>query len=285
LRAVCKKCNLEFKVRYDTHFRTDRPNPTGCPDCGRKNGNAKKSKGYEEFVKQAIEKHGDTYDYSKVVYKNNNTEVTIICKTHGEFIQRPTHHLIGQGCNNCANIKRRDAQLSSTPEFVEKATKMHDGYYTYPNTKYVDADTQIEIECKFHGPFLQVPRSHLSGAGCYKCGKYKTEECCREIFKELGYKTEKGRPTFLGSLELDGYNAELKLGWEYNGIQHEKHIPFFHKTVKDFEDQKQRDVLKIERCNTHGVCLIVIPSKYTHTDKIELRKYIETEVANKYVKK
>ena len=37
----------------------------------------------EEFIKRAIEKHGDRYDYSKVDYKNIGTKVTIICPIHG----------------------------------------------------------------------------------------------------------------------------------------------------------------------------------------------------------
>ena len=32
----------------------------------------------EEFIKEAVMVHGNKYDYSKVVYVNNNTNVEII---------------------------------------------------------------------------------------------------------------------------------------------------------------------------------------------------------------
>ena len=47
-----------------------------------------------DFIKKAIEVHGDKYDYSKVEYINNSTKVCIICPIHGDFWQRPRNHLI-----------------------------------------------------------------------------------------------------------------------------------------------------------------------------------------------
>lgn len=56
----------------------------------------------EEFIERAKAVHGDSYDYSKVVYVNASTKVCIICKKHGEFWQRPSHHTDGRGCTKCA---------------------------------------------------------------------------------------------------------------------------------------------------------------------------------------
>jgi len=55
----------------------------------------------EYFTNQAIEVHGDKYDYSKVDFKNNNSNVKILCNEHGEFEQIPYHHLAGHGCIKC----------------------------------------------------------------------------------------------------------------------------------------------------------------------------------------
>ena len=52
----------------------------------------------EEFIKKAREVHGDKYDYSKVEYVNSATKICIICKEHGEFMQRASHHTDGRGC-------------------------------------------------------------------------------------------------------------------------------------------------------------------------------------------
>lgn len=39
----------------------------------------------EEFIAEAKQVHGDKYDYSKVVYIDANTKVSIICPIHGGF--------------------------------------------------------------------------------------------------------------------------------------------------------------------------------------------------------
>ena len=60
-----------------------------------------KKKTTEEFIKEAKEINGNKYDYSKVVYVNQLTEVCIICPIHGEFWQKPKNHLKGRGCPKC----------------------------------------------------------------------------------------------------------------------------------------------------------------------------------------
>ena len=79
----CEK-HGEFNVRPKTFLKG-----SGCPLC-------KKEK---DFIKAAIEKHGNKYDYSKVVYKNYRTPVCIIDRERGEFWQKPSKHLNGIGNN------------------------------------------------------------------------------------------------------------------------------------------------------------------------------------------
>ena len=51
----------------------------------------------EEFIIKARIVHGWKYDYSKAEYKNNSTKICIICPEHGEFWQKPNHHIQGAG--------------------------------------------------------------------------------------------------------------------------------------------------------------------------------------------
>ncbi len=61
----------------------------------------------EEFVSRSRVVHGDKYDYSKVVYVNDNTNIVIVCKKCGiAFPQRPRHHLEGAGCPQCARERQ-----------------------------------------------------------------------------------------------------------------------------------------------------------------------------------
>jgi hypothetical protein len=60
---------------------------------------------FDEFIKLAKEKFGDRYDYSKVVFINDNTSVEIICSKHSSFWQKPSGHLKSKhGCFRCSRI-------------------------------------------------------------------------------------------------------------------------------------------------------------------------------------
>lgn len=74
----------------------------GCPKCGNVRSNVSKQLNTEQFIAKAKLVHGNKYDYSKVVYVNYDTPVTIICPVHGEFKQTPDAHLQGKGCNSCS---------------------------------------------------------------------------------------------------------------------------------------------------------------------------------------
>ena len=58
----------------------------------------------KKFIRKALRKHGDRYDYSNVVYIKSDEKVEIICRVEGHlnFLQEPCNHLQGQGCKKCA---------------------------------------------------------------------------------------------------------------------------------------------------------------------------------------
>ena len=68
-------------------------------------------------------------------------------------------------------------------------------------------------------------------------------------------------------MQLDGYNSELGLAFEYQGKQHYVSGSWFHKTKKAHDDQTRRDREKAILCKKHGVTLIVVP--YTERRRIE----------------
>ena len=98
---VCIICpeHGEFWQNPYTHY-----NGQGCPKCGIIKRSKTQSKSTEKFIKQAIEVHGNKYDYSKTNYINSHHLVSIICPEHGEFWQNPTYHLSGCGCQKCGMI-------------------------------------------------------------------------------------------------------------------------------------------------------------------------------------
>lgn len=78
----------------------------GCKWCKRDAQKELYKMGREAFIEKARKKHGDKYDYSKVVYVNNKTNVTVICPKHGPFEVAPQDHLQGMnGCPKCSTSK------------------------------------------------------------------------------------------------------------------------------------------------------------------------------------
>ena len=121
------------------------------------------------FIKKAVKKHGGRYDYSKVEYINCRIKVIIICNEHGEFMQRPSSHLNGYGCEKCGKSIHKQKLTYTTDIFIEKAKIIHKDTYDYSKVKYINNKTKVSIICKIHGNFMQTPQSHLNGSGCKKC--------------------------------------------------------------------------------------------------------------------
>lgn len=129
----------------------------------------------EYFINQAREIHGDKYDYSlvKIIKTYDKMKVKIICKKHGVFEQRTDMHLQNQGCPKCGKLKHDNSLKCTKEKFIEKANIKHSNKYTYDLTNYINLSTKIDIICPIHGIFKQIPNSHLSGKGCFKCRNIK----------------------------------------------------------------------------------------------------------------
>jgi hypothetical protein len=112
----------------------------------------------------------------------------------------------------------------------------------------------------------------------------KGEIECRRVLQHLFKKPfYKARPDFLrnpvtgGSfnLELDCFDAQLRIAVEYNGIQHYQYVPYFHKNKEAFTNQKYRDFMKAQKCKDAGVLLISVP--YT-VEPHNIKKHLENEL-------
>ena len=115
-------------------------------------------------------------------------------------------------------------------------------------------------------------------------GESKGETECRRVLQHIFNKPFiKARPDFLRNevtgnnfnLELDCFNEELELAVEYNGIQHYKYTPYFHKSYEHFLNQKYRDYIKKTMCKEADIILIEVP----YTVKIQdIYKFLRLEL-------
>jgi hypothetical protein len=107
-----------------------------------------------------------------------------------------------------------------------------------------------------------------SGTRCPECSRLRSETLCKKCFEEWftdgkqDYKFTKQRPKFLQGLELDGFHEPSKLAFEYNGEQHYRYIPYYHKTMDGFLKQQERDKLKYSLCKENNIKLCIIPYTY-----------------------
>lgn len=118
------------------------------------------------FIMRAESIHGNKYDYSKSVYVDYRTLLSITCKIHNHlFYQTPDNH-IGKkrGCPICGGTKQK-----TTKEFIADAIAIHGNVYDYSEVNYVSNKIKVRIICPVHGIFEQKPNDHLSGSGCVLC--------------------------------------------------------------------------------------------------------------------
>lgn len=149
----------EFSIRPYHHL-----SGVGCKSCAlKKRATTKINNSKQKFEVKSREKHGNKYCYNKVEYIRHDLPVTITCSIHGDFIQTPTSHLSGRGCQKCAK-KFMDLEY-----FIEKSREKHSNKYLYEKVFYNGVINNVIIICPIHGEFKQTPKSHLDGAGCRKC--------------------------------------------------------------------------------------------------------------------
>ena len=97
-------------------------------------------------------------------------------------------------------------------------------------------------------------KSSRRGSWCPICSQSISEKVCRAIFENL-FNTNFPQKKFAwlvcknrNMMHLDGYNSDYRLAFEYNGAQHYKFIPSWHKTKENFEKVKARDESKKKLC-------------------------------------
>lgn len=148
----------------------------------------------DEFIKKAIEIHGNKYDYSLVNYINNSTLVKIICKEHGIFEQRPADHLYNQGCSGCVVTGFN----TNTPSIIYyiKFTKDENCLYKIGITNST-AKRRLVTMAVYSGWKSTIIREFH-----FKNGRqaFEYEQMCHTKFKEFQY---------LGENIMDNGNTEL----------------------------------------------------------------------------
>jgi len=155
------------------------------------------------FIEKASALHGNKYDYSKAIYINNKTLITVICTIHGEFYIRPSSHIEvrtcrgeseAQGCQECWKEKARWTE----EKILECAKKFK---------------TRSEFQNKSKGAYLSALRKGILEKVCAHMerqiaprGHWDLKNCQAEAEK---YESRSEFQNASGS----AYNSALEHGW------------------------------------------------------------------------
>lgn len=162
----------------------------------------------------------------------------------------------GHWCKKCS-----DNSFRFTIEHCQKLAQRNNGECL--STTYKTAHGKYRWRCdKGHiwtARYSDIQKGHW----CFKCrrGFGLAEENVLTIIERLtGWKFAKVRPAFLKGysshpMELDGYNEEHRIAFEYQGEYHYKPI---HGEAK-LRGTKRNDDRKRKLCQRHGVTLIRVP--------------------------
>lgn len=236
----------------------------GCKSCMKESF----ALSLEEFKQKAVDKHGNEFDYSLVVYVNHMTKVKIIHnKCKNMFEQMPNKHLAGQKCPFCMKNRRLNTEM-----FIELGKIVHgEDRYTFENTIFVRCIDKVLITChkqdksgSQHGDFLVTPSNFMRHRGCPICKESYGEGEVRKYLKiykilfKYNFRFEDCRDK--RELPFDFYLPEYNICMEYQGIQHYGiTLKNFQITDKQFESNRKRDQIKRDYCYEKGIKLIEIP--------------------------
>lgn len=190
IKIKCNKCGNIFSQRPVDHINKK----YGCNKCGRKNSARLKAEMYkkstEQFVKEAVQLLGNVFDYSKVEYINNKTNIEIICKKHGSFWQRPDHHLKDFcGCPKCKASGPEQVIIN----YLDKNKISYDFQKTFNECKSIkelpfdfylkDYNLLIEYQGEQHYKKMRFEKFDLTYR--QKCDKIKKEFALNNNFNFL----------------------------------------------------------------------------------------------------
>jgi len=132
----------------------------------------------EYFEKTVVANHGDIYLLDRSKYINNETEVEIGCKKHGNYFRVQATTLLRRTERNggmkknpevgSCPICRKEYFIKIKEDFYVKCREAHNNEYQYG--EYVNLETPLDVYCEKHGKFVVNPYTHSSGGGkCPEC--------------------------------------------------------------------------------------------------------------------
>lgn len=155
-------------------------------------------------------------------------------------------------------------------EYIKEVSIVHNNFYDYSKTKYINAKTNVEIEYTIHGSFKQKPYHHLQGEGCPSCRKNHSENLIYKYLKEKDFVFEREKEfkdcVYKKPLKFDFYLPTYNCCIEYDGEQHFR----VHKIwgEEKLKITQLRDNIKTKYCKNKKIKLFRIKYNENIIEKI-----------------
>lgn len=246
-----------------------------------------------DLISQAIEIHGNKYDYTKTTYEKKLYHgkmmwvlANIYCPKHGYFDARPDVHIQqGCGCALCAGILNNLSAEERKQRWLAQCHERFGDRFDYSQVEYVNNDSIVKIYCKEHDYLFETtPDTHVRGyGGCPYCSASVGEVHIRKWLDDNNVKcdTQRKVPNENPDLDLyylvsDFFLPDYNLYIEMNGQQHYMEVGLFknhrnrdgslRERQRTFELQLLRDETFRKYCQDHRHNLLEI--KYDQINKI-----------------
>ncbi|NOU91979.1 hypothetical protein GC093_01845 [Paenibacillus sp. LMG 31456] len=235
-----------------------------CPKCGINRRSALRRSSLEIMQQLAKKQNGECLSTQ---YTDSQTKLTWKCEKGHVFDAQPNNVSYGKWCPRCSNEKV--GLLSRLPfEVIVQAAAEKGGACLSNEDDYFAGNSLLMWQCSEGHIWKTRAASIRRGSWCPVCNRGFNERKCHLILEELlGKPFEKNRDVLEG-YELDGYNAEIGIAFEYHGLQHYEYVEIFHRSIENFHKQKERDRFKRKLCENKGICLISVPYTVSHDDTL-----------------
>ena len=204
------------------------------------------------------------------IYQGNKVPMHWRCKEgHEWYASFSTVVNRGAWCGICRGSQRsKREQLALAKEVAESKG----GKCLSP--EYLDNSSKLRWRCnrghEWEAVFYAVVQA---GSWCPFCSVSLRERLTRHIFEQLfEVPFKKTKPSWLlnpetgRKLELDGFNAQLNLAFEYQGEQHYHPVLPFKMDANSFAKQQRRDTIKRKLCEQRGVACLEISHEIDPND-------------------
>ena len=213
-----------------------------CSGLNRRLTYEERLKGFNFILNIAKEKGGKCLSKIKD-YKNITSKLKFECIKGHEWEAISSRIKYNHWCLICG-IERQRNSINDVIKLVEQKGG------ELLSKEYKNNKQKLEVDCG-KGHIWEVNYNSLkNGSWCPDCKQSLSEKIFRIVMEKVFNCPFKSCwPKWLKNqnghkLQIDGYNEELKIGFEYQGIQHFINTLYFHRTEEGFERRKSNDLAK-----------------------------------------